>query len=88
MHLNNEELKQKANFLLSYFELYHFKNKLDYSRNINLLFEFCDYVNQMPDWELLEKIESSQESDILKFRNMINQGIDYWLNDTLKTISF
>ena len=88
MPLGSGELKQKANLMMSSFELYHFQNRLDYGRGLNLLFEFCDYVNQMPDWKLLSELESHNKQDAINFRQMINQGADHWLGGSLKTILF
>ncbi|MBQ8661898.1 MAG: hypothetical protein IJ482_06210 [Alphaproteobacteria bacterium] len=88
MALSSKILKEKARCLLSSFELYHFQNRLEYGRGLNLLFEFCDYVNEMPDWKLLAELDSDDKSDAANFRRMINSEIDYWLNDLLKTICF
>lgn len=82
------ELKQKANLMMSSFELYQFENRLEYNRGLNLLFEFCDYVNQMPEWKLLAELESQDNQDVINFRKMINQGADHWLGGALKTIRF
>ncbi|MBE6458338.1 MAG: hypothetical protein IJW72_02155 [Alphaproteobacteria bacterium] len=88
MTLQRNELKQKANNLLNNFELYHFQNILNYNRQLNLAFEFCDYINQMPDWQLLAELNSDKQDDAKHFRNMINNDIDFWLSDQLKTICF
>lgn len=88
MTLRRCELKQKALCLLSRFEIHHFQNTLEYNRQLNLLFEFCDYINQMPDWQLLAELESDDKTDAKRFRQMINNDIDYWLDNLLKTICF
>lgn len=88
MTLCSRELRQKAKCLLNNFEIYHFQNSLEYSRGLNLLFEFCDYINQMPDWQLLAELESEDKTDAQKFRQMVNNDIDYWLEGQLKTICF
>lgn len=86
--LRRSELKQKAGSLLNSFEIYHFQNVLEYNRRLNLVFEFCDYINQMPDWQLLAELSSNDKADTRRFRQMVNNDIDYWLNDQLKTICF
>ncbi len=86
MALTPKILKEKALSLLNGFELYHFQNRLEYNRALNLIFEFCDYVNAMPDWKLLAELESDDTNDATNFRRMINSEIDYWLDDLIKTI--
>lgn len=86
MSLNKQQLKEKASALFTYFEFSQFNNELSYSRGLNLVLEFCDYVNQLADWELADWLQSSEPQDAVDFRQLINQGADYWLGDLVKTI--
>ena len=86
MVLKRRNLREKARCLLEWFETSLFQNRLDYCRSLNLLFEFCDYINDMPDWKLLYLLNSQNKKDAENFRHMINSEIDYWLNDLIKTI--
>ncbi len=87
MKLSQRQLAEKANQLFTYFELNHFSNELGYSRRINLVLEFCDYVQQKADWELLADLDSETPQDAANFRRIINQGADVWLGDLVKTIN-
>ena len=84
----NQDLIKKANELFTYFEFNKFNNELSHCRRMNLLFEFCDYVAGLKDWELAELLESESLDDAVRFRKIINQGADLWLGDLIKTISY
>ena len=86
MCLSRHDIRQKALYLLNVFETKYFQNSLPYNRKLNLVFEFCDYINQMPDWQLAAELESDTLEDAQNFRKIINSDIDYWLGDLLKTI--
>ncbi|MBR6663714.1 MAG: hypothetical protein IKL33_02690 [Alphaproteobacteria bacterium] len=88
MAFTQYQLQQKANSLFTYFETNHFQNSLSYSKRINLVLEFCDYVDNLQEWELLDMLESQDYSDAHNFRTIINQGADEWLGDLIKTISY
>ena len=87
MQQNKDYLEKKANLLFTYFETYKFQNELSYCRNTNLVLEFCDYVENMADWEILDWLQSENASDAKNFRQIINNGVDRWLGDLIKTIS-
>lgn len=86
MAMTQRQLKAKASALFTFFEFEKFENKLSYSRKINLVLEFCDYINQKSDWEILEMLESDCSEDAKKFRNLINDGADVWLEGLIKTV--
>lgn len=88
MAANNQKLKNKAAELFTYFEFNHFNNEATHCRRMNLVLEFCDYVEQLSDWELADWLETDDITDATRFRKMINQGADIWLGDLIKTISF
>lgn len=88
MSLTIEQLKTKADEMFAVFEINKFKDILPYGKNTNLIFEFCDYVDTLNDWELLDNLNSSDPEDAVQFRQMINAGIDLWLGDLVKTIAF
>lgn len=87
MTLSQHQLINKANQLFTYFELNHFNNELGYSRRLNLVLEFCDYMQQKADWELLADLDSENPQDATNFRRIINQGADVWLGDLIKTVN-
>ena len=80
-------MKKTADELFAAFELTKFKDQLSYGHKTNLILEFCDYVETLEDWELLEALKSSEPNDAVQFRQMINKGIDIWLGDLIKTIA-
>ncbi len=88
MPLSKQQIAQKAKNLFTYFETHYFENSLSYSRRINLVLEFCDYVDQLQDWEISDILESENEQDAKVFRQMINNDADIWLGDLIKTISY
>ncbi len=79
------EMQQKANEMLLWFEVSKFENRLSHSRKMNLLFEFCDYLNAKSDWELADDLGVEDKAEAVEFRHFVNQGADQWL-DTVKTI--
>ena len=87
MLLTRKQLQTKASDLFTYFEFNKFRNESSYCRRVNLLLEFCDYIESMPDWELLDILESNNMRDAIAFREVLNNGADIWLNDLIKTIS-
>ena len=87
MSLSIEHMKKTADELFAAFELTKFKNRLSYGYKTNLVLEFCDYVEKLEDWELLEALKSSDSDDAAQFRQMMNKGIDIWLGDLIKTIA-
>ena len=88
MPLTKQQIAQKAKNLFTYFEAHYFENSLSYSRRINLVLEFCDYVNNLKDWEIMDVLESEKIQDADAFRQMINNDADVWLGDLIKTISY
>lgn len=88
MSLSRSQLNKIASEMFTYFEFNRFNNELCHDRRINLVLEFCDYVNQIPDWELAEWLNSDDPQDAVCFRRAIKQGSDFWLGDLIKTISF
>ncbi|MBE6445653.1 MAG: hypothetical protein E7019_06385 [Alphaproteobacteria bacterium] len=88
MAFTQYQLQQKANSLFTYFETHYFQNSLSYSKRVNLVLEFCDYIDNLQEWELLDLLESQDYNDAYNFRTTINQGADKWLGDLIKTISY
>lgn len=88
MLLSKQQLQTKASELFTYFEFYKFKDELQYNRRTNLLLEFCDYIEQLSDWEILDILDTQDISDAHNFRKTINNGADIWLADQIKTISY
>ncbi|MBE6453015.1 MAG: hypothetical protein E7012_05965 [Alphaproteobacteria bacterium] len=86
MSLTVKQLHQKASDLFCYFETTKFHNDLSYCRKINLVLAFCDYINQLQDWEILDLLETQNIDDAKRFRDIINNGADIWLGGQIKTI--
>lgn len=87
MPVNFEQMKKAADELFATFELNKFQNAFSHGRKANLVLEFCEYVDNLRDWELLDILQSSNPDDATQFRKMLNQGIDVWLGDLIKTIA-
>lgn len=83
--MQTQEMIKKANEMLVWFEINKFQDELSYSRKVNLVLEFCDYLDNKQDWELADELETEDLDEVEQFRRFINQGADQWL-DTVKTI--
>lgn len=83
--MQTQEMIKKANDMLVWFEINKFQDELSYSRKVNLVLEFCDYLDNKQDWELADELETEDLDEVEQFRRFINQGADQWL-DTVKTI--
>jgi hypothetical protein len=83
--MQTQEMIKKANDMLVWFEINKFQDELSYSRKVNLVLEFCDYLDNKQDWELADELETDDLDEVEQFRRFINQGADQWL-DTVKTI--
>ena len=71
-------MKKIANDLLCRFEAEVFQNDGFYSRNVNLVLSFDDYIRALSDEEGAEFLGNGE--DVAEFRDMINGGIDAWLD--------
>ncbi|MBQ8785183.1 MAG: hypothetical protein IJZ59_03965 [Alphaproteobacteria bacterium] len=85
--MNNNQLKQKADELWYLFENNIFDNKGNFSYNTNLVFAFADYIEELTNTDLSEFLQSDDEQDIVKFRKMLQEGINRWLDDFAKTFA-
>ena len=83
--MQTQEMIKKANEMLVWFEINKFQDELSYSRKVNLVLEFCDYLDAKDDLELADDLDTDDFDDVEQFRRFINQGADQWL-DTVKTI--
>lgn len=83
----NNDMKKKADLLFWIFEDKFFKNEGNYPRRTNLVFEFSDFINQSTRESLAPYLTFSSDQEFCDFKQMINNGIDYWLDDgNLKTL--
>ncbi len=85
--MDDKQLKQKANELWYFFENNIFINDGKFSYNTNLVFAFSDYIEELTNIDLLEFLQSEDEQDSLKFRKMLQEGINNWLDDFAKTFA-
>ena len=76
----NHSLKLKANHLFWIFESYYFQNTGNYPRKTNLVLEFSDFIQNATQRDLEKFISLSSEDEYLKLKEMINKGIDIWLD--------
>jgi hypothetical protein len=83
--MQTQEMIKKANDMLVWFEINKFQDELSYSRKVNLVLEFCDYLDNKQDWELADELETDDLDEVEQFRRFVNQGADQWLQ-TIKTI--
>lgn len=83
--MTDDKMKEKADELWLFFEQNVFKNDGEYSYNTNLVFAFADYVDGLSDDNLSDFLGSDDENLIIKFRQMINAGIEEWLSAFAKT---
>ena len=80
-------LQSKADELWYWFEDNLFKNDGIYSYNTNLVFAFADYVDGVSDDDLADFLQCRQKRTVKRFRKMLNNGIDAWLQDFAKTMA-
>ncbi len=71
-------MKKIANDLLYRFEAEVFQNDGFYSRNVNLVLSFDDYIRALSDEDVAEFLGNGD--DVAEFRDMINCGVDAWLD--------
>lgn len=76
----NHSLKSKANRLFWIFESYYFQNIGNYPRKTNLVLEFSDFIQNATQRDLEKFISLSSKDEYLKLKEMINKGIDIWLD--------
>ena len=88
MSIKIQKFKNIAADMFTYFEVNFTDDALPYARRINLVLAFCDYINDMPDWQLCDWLNTQDIPEIKAFRNFINQGADAWLGDQIKTICY
>lgn len=81
--LGHMKFKQQANLLLYQFENTKFLNEGRYDYRINLIFEFDDYIRNLPDSVLAELLSPDENGDAAAFRKMIDAGINEWLDSCL-----
>ncbi len=78
-------MRKMANDLLYRFEAEFFQNEGVYSRNVNLVLAFDDYVRGVPDEDIAAFLGDA--ADVSEFRKMISCGIDMWLDgSSVKTL--
>lgn len=68
------------------FEHRHFKNNGVWTRQVNLVFAFADYIESLSDEEIAEYLKSGNKKLIARFRFTAKQGIDKWLDENMKTL--
>ena len=88
MSLSTAQINQKISETFTYFEFQKFKNELSYDRRTNLVLEFCDYVESLEDWEILDLLDSEDIGDAIRFRQNVDHGADRWLDGLIKTICY
>ena len=86
MSKNKQDLKNIANQWFTWYEGNSYTPRNTINHQINQVFDFCDYINSLPDWHIAAELETEDLSDVKNFREMINNGIDYWLGDLIKSI--
>ncbi len=71
--------------MLYRFEAECFQNDGVYSRNVNLVLAFDEYVRRLSDGEVAVLL--GDERDVAAFRQMISRGVDMWLDScAVKTL--
>ena len=84
--MNKQNIYNILNNLFYGFENHIFVNNGVWPRNVNLVFAFSDYVEEMTDAEIGGYILSQKKEDIDEFRNIARQGIENWLKENMKTL--
>ena len=83
--MNKEIMHKKANELFWWFEQNRFVNLGAYPRNTNLVFAFADYIETLSDNDISEILSSTENTK--EFRDILNKGIDIWLELNSKTMT-
>ena len=86
MSKNKQELKDIANQWFTWYEGKQYQTNYYPYQQIEQVFAFCDYINSLPDWYLAAELQTENLDDIKNFRDLINNGIDYWLGDLIKSL--
>ena len=86
--MNQANLKQKADELFYWFENNRFQNRMNYSRQVNLVLEFCEYMETLEEDDLYQLLNTTDPQDVTAFRRLISEGLDSWLDSRIKTIFY
>ena len=84
--MNKQNINNILDNLFYSFENHMFVNNGVWPRNVNLVFAFSDYIEEMTDAEIALYILSQKKEDIDEFRNIARQGIENWLKENMKTL--
>ena len=77
---NISDLKQKADLLFEVFQQKYFKNSGNYPRRTNLVLEFFDFIQNSSQQDLEQYITFNSQTEFCDLKDLINQGIDCWLD--------
>lgn len=71
-----------------FFDFEHrlFQNDGVWTRPVNLVFAFADYIESLSDEEIAARLKSDNKKLIAGFRFTAKQGIDKWLDENMKTL--
>lgn len=82
-------MKNIFNQIFAYFEQEEFENKLSYSRKVNLILEFDEWIRKLPEdelYDLLVQCGADEEVNTEEARQAMLKGADEWLNNNHKDI--
>ncbi len=83
MSKSKAELKNAANHWFTWFES---RQCMPHQTSADLVFAFCDYINSLPYWQLAAELETENPEDVQNFKELINNGIEIWLEGLVKSL--
>ena len=84
--MTDKQLRRILDEVFFDFEHRHFKNDGVWTRRVNLVFAFADYIESLSDEEIAARLKSNNKKLIARFRFTAGQGIDKWLDENMKTL--
>lgn len=84
--MTENELKLAADKLFWRFEQEKFEYEGQYCYATELVFAFADYVDKLNDDFLYDFLQTEDDKEVRRFRDMLQKGVDSWLQKNVKTM--
>lgn len=84
--MNDQQVDYILNVLFYDFEQNKFINDGIWPRQVNLVFAFADYIENIAPEDILALIPKDAQPDIKAIKERAMQGINLWLKENMKTL--